>query len=379
LATDRTQATEKHVRRFSTLPNWCKWLAIQVWPTWNAVRLRVRGGAGSRRFYCRALAGESNYNICINADLTISCNCQDFSGQGHIGDLRTDSLAEIFSGDTVREFQEALSRGEFPTDVCASCEERLVLPEDEVGGPPRFGRIPERGLMLENTALCNFKCELCREKRPGLVALRSQVTMPADDVEVVARLLHDNGIQSLFYFNLGEPFLSRHILEEIQTIRRYNPDIWIVTSTNAVPFDAEEKFEAALLMDYVYVSLDGVDQESVEQYQVGGNFEKSYENMKRLCKMRSGTDRFRDGTPLPIIEWKYVMFRWNDSPEQVRKAVELAKAAGVDVLEFVPGGAARKDMSVRFYLDHTIQELGRPTPDGMAINFSGVPEELIAP
>ena len=44
---------------------------------------RLRG----QRFYCRALGGESEYNLTINCDLTVSCNCQDYNGSGHIGDL----------------------------------------------------------------------------------------------------------------------------------------------------------------------------------------------------------------------------------------------------------------------------------------------------
>ena len=33
----------------------------------------VRGTA----FYCNALSGRSDYNICINAGMTVSCNCLD--------------------------------------------------------------------------------------------------------------------------------------------------------------------------------------------------------------------------------------------------------------------------------------------------------------
>ncbi len=40
-----------------------------------------------QRFYCRALGGESEYNLAIHCDLTVSCNCQDYDGSGQIGDL----------------------------------------------------------------------------------------------------------------------------------------------------------------------------------------------------------------------------------------------------------------------------------------------------
>jgi len=37
------------------------------------------------RFHCRALAGESEYNICINCDLTVSCSCQDYDARAISG------------------------------------------------------------------------------------------------------------------------------------------------------------------------------------------------------------------------------------------------------------------------------------------------------
>jgi len=59
----------------------------------NELRAKITG----QKYYCHALAGESEYNLTINSDLTVSCNCQDYNGSGHIGDLKTDSL--ICPGD----------------------------------------------------------------------------------------------------------------------------------------------------------------------------------------------------------------------------------------------------------------------------------------
>src|SRR5471030_2386752 len=51
---------------------------------WLEMRAKITG----QKFYCSALAGDSEYNITINSDLTVSCNCQDYDGSGHLGDLR---------------------------------------------------------------------------------------------------------------------------------------------------------------------------------------------------------------------------------------------------------------------------------------------------
>ena len=361
---------------FSRLPRWGKASAIRVFPIWLKTRSLVWDRWQVRSYSCRALTGQSNYNICINADLTVSCNCQDFDGSGHIGNLKTQTLEAVFSGSTVSGFLEALRAGKLPTTSCQHCDELLVLSDDSDRTPAPAGAVPRLGIMLENTALCNLHCALCDERRPMLLASRSSRSLSPEDVELVSNLLHQYGIESLYYFNLNEPFVSRNILEEIRTIRTSNPGIRIVTSTNGLLLNTPEKLEAALLMDYVYVSLDGIDQETVTKYQVGGDFERSFENMRRLCEARVRRD---EGVRLPIVEWKYVMFRWNDSPSHVAKAVDLAKSVGVDLLGFAPGGAPQHDMSVRYYLDEVIWSVGEVTRDGVVINFAGVPADLVEP
>ena len=63
---------------------------------WLELRARLTG----EKYYCNALAGEADYDITINSDMTVSCNCQDYEGTGHFGDLRkqyskTLSLARL--------------------------------------------------------------------------------------------------------------------------------------------------------------------------------------------------------------------------------------------------------------------------------------------
>jgi len=52
---------------------------------WSA---RLKG----QRFYCKALAGESDYNLTINCDLTVSCTCQDYNGSGPIIDVNKNTF-----------------------------------------------------------------------------------------------------------------------------------------------------------------------------------------------------------------------------------------------------------------------------------------------
>lgn len=121
-----------------------------------AVRARqlfpAKPGAGSS-YTCLALTGRSDYNICINADLSVSCYCGDFDGAGHIGNLNETSYEEIFTGPRVAAFLKTLKEGRFPLKNCAHCIELK-----ELDSPDEFvpGAVPSIGIMIENTAACNY-------------------------------------------------------------------------------------------------------------------------------------------------------------------------------------------------------------------------------
>src|SRR6267378_1870304 len=98
---------------------------LQLYLEWSA---RLKG----ERFACRALAGESEYNLTINCDLTVSCNCQDYNGSGHIGDLNKNSFEEVFFGPVARKFREELAKGKLPIRSCARCGDLARVPKSQV-------------------------------------------------------------------------------------------------------------------------------------------------------------------------------------------------------------------------------------------------------
>ena len=87
---------------------------LQEWRAW------WRGNV----FRCSALEGESNYNIGINANLTVSCNCQDRDGSGVIGDLKTHTFEQIWDGPKAAEFRASMARGKLPLSWCSNCCDR---------------------------------------------------------------------------------------------------------------------------------------------------------------------------------------------------------------------------------------------------------------
>ena len=61
-------------------------IARKTRKTWLELSAKLRG----QRFYCSALSGQSEYNLTINCDGTLTCNCHDYNGSGNLGDLKDE-------------------------------------------------------------------------------------------------------------------------------------------------------------------------------------------------------------------------------------------------------------------------------------------------
>lgn len=329
-------------------PVWLRRMLMRV--SWvRTARNRVLGTA----YYCRALAGESAYNICINCDMTVSCNCRDYDGTGHLGDLTEQSLEEIVRGETAQRFRHMLAKGRLPIAQCRECWELAEIPAAEAADCLSRSAVSQKGIMVENTVICNLHCRFCA--RETVLPTRRTTRMTLDQMRVVAETIRMHGIEAVAFHNLGEPFLSQSILDELRLLRAYNPDVRIVSSTNGLRLDSDEKREAALLLDQISFSIDGPSQEILVQYQTGGNFELALRHLRQLVEYRATR-----GSNRPIIEWKYVVFRWNDKPEHIERAVALAREAGADRISFWLGGAPRAWRSRRFEKAPHLQQLGVP-------------------
>jgi hypothetical protein len=308
---------------------------------WSA---RLRG----QRFYCRALGGEAEYNLTINCDLTVSCNCQDYDGSGHIGDLNRNTFEEVFFGAAAQRLRRELAQGKLPLKACTRCGDLLRTPKSTVHqGPPMYAgpkpRLPYRGMLLENTVRCNIDCLGC--DRGSAARVRSVAQMDMDKLSDMADLVQRLGMQQLFYLNLGEPFLSPNIGRELPLLRQKNPDCRIVISSNGIILNTDAKREAALYASHIFFSVAGIDDPMLKKYERLGSFEKAYANMKALVQYRNAR-----GLAKPTLEWKYLLFNWNDRRSTIRRAIEMAKAAGLDMISFWPTNNPFYGWSFRYRL-----------------------------
>jgi hypothetical protein len=336
----KAPAKEKR-RRFNWLVSDVLRKALKYQIEWSA---RLKG----QRFYCRSLAGESEYNLTINCDLSVSCSCQDYDGSGHIGDLGQDSFEAVFFGRAAQRLRQELAQGRLPLKACTRCGDRMRTPKSTVQpGPPMFAgpkpRLPYRGMLLENTVRCNLDCIGC--DRASAARTRTVAQMDLDKLSRMADLVKDLGLQQLFYLNLGEPFLSPNIGEELPLLRQKNPNCRIVISTNGMTLNTNAKRQAALYASHILFSVAGINEGMLRKYERYGSFEKAYANMKALVDYRNAR-----GLAQPVLEWKYLLFNLNDRRAAILRAVQLARAAGLDMISFWPTNNPFYGWSYRYRL-----------------------------
>lgn len=335
--------------------NWrvSDWIrTVLAW--WLELRARITG----QKYYCHALAGEADYDITINSDLTVSCCCQDYEGAGHLGDLRKNTFEEVFFGPVAQKFRDDLAKGRIPIPTCVRCGSFRRLAKNEQ--PPR-PRLPYRGILLENTVLCNVDCIGCARENASNIRIKK--TMPLAELTRMADLCAQLKMERIFYLNLGEPFLSPTICQELPLLRARNPDAYIRVSTNGILLNTDAKREAALNLSDIQFSVHGVSDEMCEKYMKGSNFGKAHAAMKAMVEYRNAR-----GLDTPILEWKYLLFNWNDHPKHIQRAVEMARAIGIDLLSFWPTSNPFYGVSWRYRVGQ-FKNIGKPSWKGREIDF----------
>jgi len=287
----------------------------------------------------------------------------DYDGSGHIGDLKKQDFREIWSGDVAQSLRTKLLSGKLPLWLCSHCRELRFIDKRNAKSMADAYAFPTRGIMVENTVNCNLRCTSC--KRHVLKKIRTNTVLSEADMHKVSSIVKNYGIEMVSFLNLGEPFLCRQVGEQLAILRNENPGIFIVSHSNGLLIDTDEKRNAAMLLDEILFSIDGADQASYVKYQRGGDFEKAYSNMKSLIDYRN-----KRNSKKPRIKWKYILFNWNDKNELVASAIELAKQANVDALIFTPTLGPIWGISFRYYFTRSFERIGVRTWAGREIELS---------
>ena len=265
--------------------------------------------------------------LVLLCDGRVVCGCSDPYATRVLGDTRRESIADIWQGETARQLRDDINRG--GSGFCGDCPLKLPLADDDPipqRALPTSARPPR--LYVECTAACNISCfQSCCAPETGITRTRQAGML---DFDLFTRVVDDAGptLGRIDFFNYGEAFLHKRAVEMCEYIKTRFPHIYLYTSTNGLALD-EAKVRRLIRsgIDEVTFSVDGASQDAYVRYRQRGNFEKALANMRAAAD-----EKHRNGLELPFINWRYILFNWNDSDREMDRARALAAEAGVDRL-----------------------------------------------
>jgi radical SAM protein with 4Fe4S-binding SPASM domain len=185
-------------------------------------------------------------------------------------------------------------------------------------GKPSIAGLP-LSISIEPTTSCNLRCPECPSglrsfTRPTGMLQQKVFTSVIDELAPVLTNL-------TFYFQ-GEPYLNPKFLEMVQYASHKN--IFTSTSTNAHYLNdehARKTVESGL--DRLIISIDGVSQETYEQYRIGGQFDKVLEGTRNIIAWKK---KLKRRSPHVVFQFLVVKANEHDIP----RLYQLAKEIGVD-------------------------------------------------
>lgn len=169
---------------------------------------------------------------------------------------------------------------------------------------PFFRRFPRLNpypwcLEIETSTACNLKCIICEHtywREPPRFMTFDQFKHIVDQFPRLKRM-GPTGI--------GNAFLNPEYLRMLAYLKKKNCYIDIFESF-AMLKERDLQALVELEIDKVWVSLEAATPETYEKIRVGGNFEKTLANIRRLAELRDKARRL-----LPQLAFHFIITKWN--------------------------------------------------------------------
>jgi MoaA/NifB/PqqE/SkfB family radical SAM enzyme len=278
--------------------------------------------------------------LTVHSDGNVRCGLDDPHGQRSFGNVKETPIGEIFANPEYGRLQDKLWRGH----RCHGCG---LYRRVESHDPPPANRphLPVEPV-VETSVKCNIRCPntACIPNNNSLLKTRDADSLGTDTLRSVADQL-STSLETIHFYNYGEPFLNRRAEEMLLYLREKCPGALIVTSTNAIPLSNPSRAEKVVAagLDRVIVTISGVTQEVYGRYHATGKCEQALAGVKNLCDAKR-----RNGRTLPAVILRYLVFHWNDSDAQIDGVIALAEEYGVDRLTLFLTDEPQGARSVRY-------------------------------
>ena len=262
----------------------------------------------------------------IRSNGEIPCN-DDLGEKIILGRVNADDpdwdINSVLSNASYSKIRDSFGSGIFPwLDTCQGCA--FYRPHEPLSDMLAQRRIVK--LQIEPSLACNLRCPCC-SNQIQVKTRRNPLLMGLDLFETILKSLKRSSysIDQIEYCGQGEPLLHPNFPQFARLARDYYPDTRqrLITSGN---FDYS-RATGGEQIDEIFVSCDGVFQQSYEQYRRRGRVDLAIQFMKDAPKEIGGRRQ--------ILVWKYILFEFNDSEEEIYVAQKLAQEIGVDTMLFV--------------------------------------------
>ncbi|MBS4034914.1 MAG: SPASM domain-containing protein [Ignavibacterium sp.] len=190
---------------------------------------------------------------------------------------------------------------------------------------------------IEPTNHCNLKCPECPS---GLGSLtRPLGLLKYDEFKNWIDQIKSTGFYVQLFFQ-GEPFINKQLPEMIKYSQENR--VYISISTNG-HFINQSNVDFILdnAPDKLIYSVDGLDEESYQNYRVGGTFKQADEGLRALIK-RKKERRLKK----PFIEFQFIVMKQNE--HQLDEVMKYCKEAGVDKVVFKTMQISNYENAIKF-------------------------------
>jgi radical SAM protein with 4Fe4S-binding SPASM domain len=190
---------------------------------------------------------------------------------------------------------------------------------------------------IEPTNHCNLKCPECPS---GLgILTRPLGLLKFNNFKKMIDEISKTGFYVQLFFQ-GESFINKELPAMISYAQSKN--VYISISTNGHFINKKNVNEVLKhAPDKLIFSIDGLDEESYQNYRVGGTFKQADEGLRLIVKRKK---ELRQKSP--FIEFQFILMKQNE--HQYDQVLEYGKDVGVDKVVFKTMQVSSKENAEKF-------------------------------
>lgn len=190
---------------------------------------------------------------------------------------------------------------------------------------------------IEPTNHCNLQCPECPS---GLGSLtRPLGLLKFEEFKNWIDQIKSSGFYVQLFFQ-GEPFINKHLPKMIRYAQENR--VYVSISTNG-HFINESNVDHILdnAPDKLIYSVDGLDEQSYQNYRVGGTFKQADEGLRTLIRRRR-----ERGLNKPYVEFQFIVMKQNE--HQLDEVIKYGKDTGVEKVVFKTMQVSNYENAVKF-------------------------------